>query len=351
MSLRKINSQLLGEGLLRDLPANQKYKELNTDEDVEYNTDICKKHGLYWGDAQDFCDRAVSNLKKVNSISNKQRHNEECSYFQHWFYDEIRKNYKKKGWYINNTDNSNNLFDVINEFNLVDKVNTNKCNLYSNRSVEDVIEEKALHDYFKNFDRIGCDGLSEETCQMYYNYVQYINDLYKKYDNKYLCCYTTDDVVEDACKRFFKCGKRYNPQNLLVKLGGHIQQLQSQRIGNVDYGSQDNLNTYDSSEAGYLSPHNYQYNYDMEPEYDSTVKSHKFRNVSIITGMIGIFLGLLFYIRSNSAKHKRRRRRESNVDDNMSNFSETDSNVSSRDDLDSIFSDFPKKRLYLAYHA
>ncbi|CAI7722538.1 PIR protein [Plasmodium vivax] len=314
-------------------PAYQKYDEFNRVTATHDANDICEKQWIQDGEAKDFCKRAVTILKKLHSSSyNNQNRKDECVYFQHWFSDQVRRKFSNNDKYFSNYELSNNLFDVINNVNYEEKDHPDR-RCYASRNAGSVKVEKDLHDYFRNFNHINCKDGDREKCRMYYNYVNYINDIYKQRKENNLCCYLVDETVERECTHYFNCKDKYNPKHLLESLKNQIEIIER---GNT-YGSYQNeelsqyiakeetkyQNPYSSVEVTSFAPQ------DFNILNERLLRTRKIHNGLILGVMIGVFLGLLFYIKSHSAKLWRKKRRAENINSYMSDVSSNYSSATS----------------------
>ncbi|GAB69653.1 hypothetical protein PCYB_004020, partial [Plasmodium cynomolgi strain B] len=164
---------------LHGFPAYAKYNEFNSKDVMHESNEFCEKKWIQDEKAKKFCRQAVSILRGIHENYNYRNRNDECVYFQHWFSDQVRRYYSNNDKYFSNYDLSNYLFDAINNFNYYNMTDKNyRC--YASRNARSVKVEKDLHDYFRNFKNINCKNVSKEKCSMYYDYVKYINDIYKQ---------------------------------------------------------------------------------------------------------------------------------------------------------------------------
>ncbi|GAB69438.1 CYIR protein [Plasmodium cynomolgi strain B] len=337
---------------LHDFPAYVKYNELNKVTGDTHNTkEFCDKYWILDEKAKNFCRQAITILRGITYTHGK--NSDECHYFKHWFSDQVRRYYSNNDKFFSNYDPSNYLFDAINKFN--DKVRNENYRCYASRDAENVKVEKDLYDYFQNFDSINCDNISTERCQMYYKYVNYINGLYRDRYNRYLCCYLADGSVEPRCSHYFKCDKKYIPKKLLVQLERQMNPTGSIHTEDI---------TMDKSDDIYNNEYDYGYwrNYDM-PVYnrflphnfriftESLLRSRGFHSGLIITGMIGIFLGLFFYIRFHSENLWIKRRRAENIDSYMSDIDSKSSSATSESDSESTPSISGDSTVYFSYQS
>ncbi|KMZ87783.1 hypothetical protein PVBG_05035 [Plasmodium vivax Brazil I] len=151
-----------------------------------------------------------------------QKRTYDCYYFNHWLYDNIGKKYYKGNTKGEKVKVSEKLLDFVSSANL-EYILIPSCNgnIYGNP--EGWKEEKDLHDYFENYEEIKCNDSDKSKCEKYVNYVTYIKTLYEK--NEERCCYKEELDEEGFCEPYFKCEKKYSPQNLLTKLQKELQSL------------------------------------------------------------------------------------------------------------------------------
>ncbi|KMZ91864.1 hypothetical protein PVMG_00737 [Plasmodium vivax Mauritania I] len=282
-----------------DLPAYKKYGEFNL-YDINDRDGICEKFGVTEDKANKFCKRAVTILKKINDTHNDDKRNDECVYFQHWFSDQVRKNFSNNDKYFSNYELSNNLFDAINYFNY-NYITDKKYRCYASRNAESVKAEKDLHDYFRNVDYINCKDKGYGACEIVYNYVNYINDLYKKRKENNLCCYLANGEVEPECSHYFSCDKSSNPEILLAELRRQMNLISSGQSNRITVNER--VKAY-NTEGGYPDSSSYGLSVfkqfkpqDFYTLNESLLRSRRLHNGLILTGMIGVFLGLILYIR------------------------------------------------------
>ncbi|KMZ87223.1 hypothetical protein PVBG_04008 [Plasmodium vivax Brazil I] len=282
------------------LPAYQKYNEFNNKLVMYEANDICEKQGIQDGEAKDFCKRAVTILRDLHSNRYNPNRKDDCVYFQHWFSDQVRRKFSNNDKYFSNYELSNNLFDVINNVNYEEKDHPER-RCYASRNAGSVKVEKDLHDYFRNFNSINCVNKDKATCQRYYDYVKYINDIYKQRKENNLCCYLVDESVETECTHYFNCKEQYNPKHLLESLKKQIDIME--RVDTHGNFRSEELNQRIASEV-----QNYQSSYgshevtsfapqDFNILNERLLRTRKIHNGLILGVMIGVFLGLLFYIK------------------------------------------------------
>ncbi|VUZ98011.1 PIR protein [Plasmodium vivax] len=336
-----------------DLPAYKKYGEFNL-YDINDRDGICEKFGVTEDKANKFCKRAVNILKDLNNIDDEDRRNDRCVYFQHWFSDQVRRYYSNNDKYFSNYELSNNLFDAINYFNY-NKMRGEKYRCYASRNAESVKIEKDLHDYFRNVDFINCKGKDYAACEIVYNYVNYINDLYKKRQENNLCCYLANGDVEPECSHYFSCDKKYNPKNILAELEKQMNLIRTGQSNHIIVDER--VNAY-NTEDGYRSSSNYGLSVfkqfkpqDFYTLNESLLRSRRLHNGLILTGMIGVFLGLILYIRSHSAKLWKKKRRAENLRSYMSDVSSNYSSATSETGSEYTPSNSGESSMYLSYQS
>ncbi|KNA02605.1 hypothetical protein PVNG_05149 [Plasmodium vivax North Korean] len=165
------------------------------------------------------CAKIARNLRKLSTMSKEDSINN-CEYFTHWIYDELKKSF--------GTD-KNYIYDIPFAYKLLDtglRVNNalkrNNCN-YSynhNMSFHELKERKDLHDYFKDYQTIFAnkstltENVKNELCKK----ITHAAELYEKHI--WSCCeyFNEDNHYNENCSNYFKCKKEYNPYKLLDKL-------------------------------------------------------------------------------------------------------------------------------------
>ncbi|SBS93154.1 PIR Superfamily Protein [Plasmodium ovale curtisi] len=104
-------------------------------------------------------------------------------------------------------------------YHLKNKERASDC-LYNTTNVnfEEQKEKKHLHDYFKDFDKIGCDNAINSTkCKSYCEYVTHINGLYGKHFSNCCYCFKSGGCM-NMCPDYFKCDDTYSTYNLFETL-------------------------------------------------------------------------------------------------------------------------------------
>ncbi|SBT02326.1 PIR Superfamily Protein [Plasmodium ovale curtisi] len=200
---------------LSNLTTSSVYKELNGEVTKDKSYSICKtllpynrEHcGIY-----NLCSKLVRNLTRLSIMKKKER-NDRCEYITHWIYDELGKipNIDSKNIY--NTVAVREFFklgyEILHKLDIFDCLfNTVNINLENQR------EEKYLHDYFKNYEKMnGDDASNTNKGETYFEYLVYINGLYEKYIGNCCYCFTSGGCMEN-CPDYFKCDDTYNPHSL-----------------------------------------------------------------------------------------------------------------------------------------
>ncbi|SBT84162.1 PIR protein [Plasmodium ovale] len=219
---------------ISDLTTSTVYSELNGEVTKDKYYSVCselipynKKHcGIY-----DLCSKLVKNLIKLSKMK-KQYRNDRCEYVIHWIYDEIGKilNISTDNIYDTHAFRvfSNATYDVLYKLDISDCLHKTL-----NISFIEQKEQKNLHDYFKNYDKIhGLDSSNSNKCTKYFEYIKDMNKLYEMYISKCCYCFTSGYCKED-CPDYFKCDEKYNPYTLYEKLGcnkvdqfkGHLKKV------------------------------------------------------------------------------------------------------------------------------
>ncbi|SBS94027.1 PIR Superfamily Protein [Plasmodium ovale curtisi] len=211
------------EEKLQDLPAYKIYNEFNREENTPDYKDFCKSLGLGDVEAERLCEKTSRILKELSSISISEEWTKRCHYFQHWFYDQIRKKFSTGDNNIARKPIANKLFRALEIINSKYSLNRH-CLCYSFRKVEELKEEKDLHDYFKNHSSINCNDSDINRCEKYHDYVTYIKKSYDYFNVDEECCFFGNNL-DDTCRHYFKCENDYNPSDLLAKLNEEIEKL------------------------------------------------------------------------------------------------------------------------------
>ncbi|SBS81991.1 PIR Superfamily Protein [Plasmodium ovale curtisi] len=158
------------------------------------------------GKIKEVCEKLAGNLKKISELSesaiNKQ---ERCGYLHFWLYHTIESKFKNNGniKYI-----TEKIIRGGRNYNSI--ISNKNCSIRfsSNINLDEWIEGKLLHDYFKNFDFISKTYSSKsEKCQEYSNYIKRINELYIIHKRK--------NYMSKNFYRNLYSNDKYNPSNLL----------------------------------------------------------------------------------------------------------------------------------------
>ncbi|KMZ91862.1 hypothetical protein PVMG_00735 [Plasmodium vivax Mauritania I] len=84
---------------------------------------------------------------------------------------------------------------------------------------------------------------------------------------------------------------------------------------------------------------------------ESLLRTRRLHNGFILAGMVGVFLGLLFYIKSHSAKLWKKKRRAENIDSYMSDVDSNYSSATSETGSEYTPSDSGDSSMYLSYQS
>ncbi|GAW84593.1 variable surface protein [Plasmodium gonderi] len=302
------------EDELQDLPGYSTYKEFNSIENTTNDNGICKRYNISDKEALKFCQKATSIVRHLPSIEDDAARKDRCYYFQHWFYDQIRRKFNNSGKNISSTTNASNLFKVLKEINSKE-MKGKPCACYDTAEAYDVKEEKDLHDYFKNHANFDCKNKNKYKCQKYYYYITYINGLYEKYIDEsgdYSCCYAGS--VEDECRSYFNCDDTFNPKHLLPKLESELERLNEVTVSEVStvetlvretpvgpLALQDTISDSDNEQEHTLTTFDTFYE---DSNFTSTIgnvyntlNSNYFRRIIAVVSIVGTALFLYFYYR------------------------------------------------------
>ncbi|CAG9481167.1 unnamed protein product [Plasmodium vivax] len=206
-----------------NLPAYQKYKELNEVDITGYNNENCKELENSDDGYKKLCNQILKNLSLLKSKKDEeQKHG--CFYFQNWLHDQI------KGKYYNGKEKTNKypiaeeLFDLVSEDISSGKINQ-ACIGNSFGTPETWKKEKDLYDYFENFEKIKCKDSDRDECQKYVNYVTYIDPIYNTKIND--CC--DDGELDVFCDPSIKCDDKYNTKGLVAELKKQLQAIDKKK--------------------------------------------------------------------------------------------------------------------------
>ncbi|SBS95052.1 PIR Superfamily Protein [Plasmodium ovale curtisi] len=341
----------------QQLGADEKYKKLNRN-DTKYK--YCKYcEGILtlemdYPGISVFCAKITRNLKDLSDmLSDVSHHNDRCSYFVHWLYDELFKMFSNHSKYIHKLDVFNKLLSVGYKIN--NELREMNCMFtYDPKdSVEVWKEKKHLHDYFKGFDNISCDYSTDiYKCQKHCEYIAHTNELYGKYING--CCtyyYNVDDKWEDNCAGYFECDKKYNPYKLYAKFncenGGYDKEFKEVKYVPIDgYVKSLTTTSYDNPHLLKLdnstfpnTPEITHYNLTYDPFYVA---------ILIAFALLGIFLGIFVFYKFTplgswfDKRQLRKKRIEYNYHGHMNELLHHDFGQ---------VSVHPKKRLRISYHS
>ncbi|GAB69451.1 hypothetical protein PCYB_001990 [Plasmodium cynomolgi strain B] len=93
------------------------------------------------------------------------------------------------------------------------------CTYYIHGTFSEWRKKTDLHDYFENYSTFIQNISDKAKNETYCQYIDYINNLYKKYMNICCPCYSRPKYAcEEHCPKFFKCNRKFFPIYLLDKL-------------------------------------------------------------------------------------------------------------------------------------
>ncbi|SBT01599.1 PIR Superfamily Protein [Plasmodium malariae] len=201
------------------------YKELNNEVNENRFDQYCisfKKEGDNTEQARyDFCKKISRNTYILSKFHNTVHFTTLCSHYKYWAYYNINKILKDI------TDN-NSAKPLVKKFlqvrdNIIRDFNAYYCQYNFNHDIlqelNDMKEEKYLHDYFKNYDIIKTsNSCSRVTPLVYEKYLNYIITLYDKRKKENVCC--SGPFLID-CDNYFKCDDEFDPKKLLSTLNSN----------------------------------------------------------------------------------------------------------------------------------
>ncbi|GAW82037.1 variable surface protein [Plasmodium gonderi] len=253
--------------LLTDLNSHEIYKELNKELSDTYKniSGHCDNIKIEKGDIKTLCKKIERNLGILDEIDKikTESYRDRCLYFNFWVFDELHKVYNgseknvlktsdidelllkwnKINYTLINKDFNKNYKSIVPEepkgvirlngdeqppettngwnarkvTKLFDNYEFRKykpCFYYSLCTLDNCKDIKYLFDYFKEFENIKNKISSgNEKCASYYKYLTHIKKIYEKYKKEHNCC---DVFWGNLCEDYFKCEKKYDPNNLLA---------------------------------------------------------------------------------------------------------------------------------------
>ncbi|VUZ95530.1 PIR protein [Plasmodium vivax] len=212
------------DSILTGLTAQEQYKILNNcNAEIPLCSKYCgsiipfsdKENGL--NGLKKFCAKFANNLINLSDkLKNVNSAEDRCSYFTYWTYDKILDMFDNKTNSAHFHSILNGLNEVLYQVNNSLPEGAKSCLFYLDGNFEKWEEEKYLHDYFKNYDKI---SKCVDNCDTYCEYLNYIADLYSKNINKCCTCFIrpTYNCI-NKCPTYFKCEQTYFPNYLMSKL-------------------------------------------------------------------------------------------------------------------------------------
>ncbi|KAI4841547.1 uncharacterized protein MKS88_000280 [Plasmodium brasilianum] len=198
------------------------YKELNNDVQGRSYDSYCSVFNKDGDNTEkssyNLCKKIARNTDKLSNHFNKIDYILQCSHYRYWIYHNIKK-------VLGNNVNAENAKPITDKFvQAQNKINEN-FNAYNCQydfkndilqRLNDMVEEKYLYDYFKNYDIIKTsDSCNRVTHNVYEGYLNYIITLYNKHKNHMGCCI---DSFWPECEDYFKCNEEFDPNKLLSTL-------------------------------------------------------------------------------------------------------------------------------------
>ncbi|SBT00741.1 PIR Superfamily Protein [Plasmodium malariae] len=182
------NVLVLFENILNEIPEYKNYDKFSKTDATTSSESVCEELNDSEGkckEVKEICKTIVNKLNKFNKKNyTESEHNDTCSFFTWWTYDEIIKKFK------NNCKTS------------FDKCNITKFNDIVNREYNKVVGKNCIFYLMK---------------PKYCEYLKYIESIYEKYMRE-CCAYFFSKNYFDNCQKYFKCGDKYTPYHLLSKL-------------------------------------------------------------------------------------------------------------------------------------
>ncbi|GAW79590.1 variable surface protein [Plasmodium gonderi] len=349
------------EKLLPELPSYIKYHELDNvlvgNEDESFCNDLATDNE----EVKTHCKRIATNLRALSKSVGSER-TDNCYYFQNWFFEHLWKKINTQGE-IYNQNVVKKLYAVVEMINRTD-FRQIPCTCIQTYNLKEAMEEKDLHDYFKNYNYIITNMSDKNKCENYINYINYIENLYNE-DQDYCCGL---GYLYQDCIHYFKCEEHYRPSNLLSKLRETISQL-NENTTDVGIGAKSEVHNETGSphqsdimppkrsedenlfpEITYNTPlHGTIDTADTIPPISDTLKPINYQQIVIGTSIMGTIIFLYFFYKSTlfeSRPNKRRIKKK-----RFNNYYHENLNEESLEhDFDSEFEDSQMRRLYFVYN-
>ncbi|SBT71966.1 PIR protein, partial [Plasmodium ovale] len=204
------------EEILKGLPKYQIYDELNENQGrnncYSHCSRVQKFNDTYEG-IYDLCCLLEKNLKNLSARIKNENNTERCRYFYFWLNDEIRKKLKTR--HPNTTNDTSLLlafYSVGSKINY-ELSNSNCTYIYDKNITLDYWKKwKDLYDYIRNYSYISNKISSNNLCELYDKYFDYIVSLYGEYKKE--CC--RGSTLKCPANLYMK--KWCNADNLFNKL-------------------------------------------------------------------------------------------------------------------------------------
>ncbi|CAI7723119.1 PIR protein [Plasmodium vivax] len=193
--------------IIKKLPSFEIYKEFNTIKDSTSYKDKCSDLGTQ-DKFKKLCEKFMENINNLKTYQNDlTKLKVRSSSLGYWIIEKLENYF---------TDNNLNvdkgiidkLIIKLNEFSF--ELKLKRLFFNSNFDFDLSREEKYLHDYFINYNKIAS---CTDKCEVYYKYVRFIEKLYYKH---------REDCLGNVCY-YFNFNDKYDPENLLSKLKGPIE--------------------------------------------------------------------------------------------------------------------------------
>ncbi|VUZ93215.1 PIR protein [Plasmodium vivax] len=220
---------LAKEGVLSDdAPSYGIYEELNNEVvesaqvksgiqvDIKHCADKFNSESAK-SDEHKLCEKFERNLRKISKMEDKGIRKDKCLHFIYWIYEEARKIINKGNQKFTNADFISKFRDVQTKIYEEGKKEY-YCKIYFDDTLDKWKEQKVLHDYFRNYDKINLKESSDRgKCQKYNQYIDFIRKMYDKHAKQEKeCCKDYHIHYWDHCD-YFKCHDIYNPNKIILK--------------------------------------------------------------------------------------------------------------------------------------
>ncbi|KMZ93708.1 hypothetical protein PVMG_05292 [Plasmodium vivax Mauritania I] len=238
--------------VLKHLSAHEVYNKLNT---ASSDDNICAKYcaniihsNEYNEDFKKLCPKLTSNIKKLSeTLKDINSPDNRCTYLTYWAYEKIINIFDSNTRHVHDKSAINALNQAVFMVNS-ELSSKDKCLFSFTGNLSEWKDEKLLHDYFKNYEKISkCSTSTNGTdCKSYCDYLKHISELYSSHINKCCSCYSYPKrVCSELCPKYFKCDIGYYPSDLLYNIGCEVKEEKEE---GEEEGKEEKEKSYETAE-------------------------------------------------------------------------------------------------------